>query len=70
MNEADRIKDAVRNSIRNKPTPSRPLAGTVICPDCKGTCHMWHFIPNLPKLFGMVSVRPPCGSGGNRAIGR
>jgi len=57
MNEAERIRDTIRNAIHNNQTPrSTPLAGTTLCPTCHGRCFLWHVLPNVPKLFGLVEL--------------
>lgn len=57
MNEMDRIKDTLRNSVCNKATPrSTTLAGTVLCPVCRGQCMIWHIVPNIPRLFGLEEI--------------
>lgn len=56
-NEADRIKDTIRNAICNKPSPRRSaLAGTVLCPVCRGQRLILNIIPNLPRLLGMEEI--------------
>merc|ERR1711918_303355 len=42
---------------RKKPIQKdRPLAGTVMCPLCRGLRTIWHSTPNLPRLFGFEEM--------------
>lgn len=57
INEADRIKDSIRGAICNKVTTRKStLAGTILCPVCRGQCLIWNIIPNVSSLFGMEEV--------------
>jgi len=57
LNEADRIKNSIRNAFCNKATPrKRILAGTILCPVCRGQCRVWNIIPNVANLFGIEEL--------------
>jgi len=57
FNETDRIKDSMKNVLRNNPmTKNKSLAGTILCSKCQGQRAMWHSTPNLPRLFGFEEI--------------
>jgi hypothetical protein len=55
IHESDRIKEAIRCSLRKKPIQRKtPLAGTTFCTLCHGNCHFWYFTPNIAKMIGAI----------------
>lgn len=54
INEMERIKESIRYSLRGKPySRKNPLAGTMLCPECRGQRFIWYFMPNLPLISGL-----------------
>merc|ERR1711964_92931 len=52
--EVDRRKDLIQNAICNQPLPRKEsLAGTMVCPCCRGQCHLWYILPKIPQMFGL-----------------
>merc|ERR1712050_630284 len=50
----------------NTPTVRKSyLAGTIICPICRGQCFIWHFVPNIRRAFGLEEIwyNKPCRKG-------
>lgn len=56
-NDTERIREIVRNAIRNKPVPrNETLAGTEICPSCRGQCSFFLYVPNFTRLLNLNEV--------------